>query len=268
MKPVIVEGRINGIDLCSIQDAVPINYKAVADAGFHFAYVKCSQYSSTRDHKYRKLVDGLLSAGLRVGAYHFCAHDTDPERQAEFFFRASEGLGQKAGELPPMMDWEFCTPSKYPNHPKHCVTWIKKFARKVTELWYPDNAHRRIPRLPVLYSYPNYCGTHQPALSEEVELGEFPLCYASYKSKPNGKGSYELVPWLPSPEQGPLHAIPKPFTRWTLWQYSGDKGLRVPGISVDCDRQLFNGSQGDWAEFLGMIRPVHQTEKDVIDDVS
>lgn len=269
----IVPNRINGIDLCGVQEYKPgaVDFKKVKEAGFEFVYAKSSQYSKTKDFTFDSLVDRARDAGLRVGAYHFCSHDSDPEAQAEHFFRASNGLGRLPGELPPMGDWEFCTssvyvPPKYPlGHPAHCINWGERFMKRVTELWYPDNARMQVPRLPTLYTYPNYAGRHQPQLSAST-LGIYPLTYASYKSEPDGKGGYKLVGWLPKESQGPLHKIPGPWADWKLWQYSGNNGLRVPGVPGDCDRQLFNGSQGDWAEFLGLCRPVHQSDpKEVIE---
>jgi GH25 family lysozyme M1 (1,4-beta-N-acetylmuramidase) len=245
----IVEGMINGLDLCSIQDRLPIDPKAIKDAGFEFVYVKASQYSSTKDLRFDSLVDRLRNAGLSVGAYHFCSHDTDPDKQAEFFYKASSGLGSKPGELPPMVDWEFCTPShyssnaqKYPlGHPKHCVDWLERMALAVTNLWYPDNDNRLCQRFPVVYSYPNYCGSHQPALGESW-IGGYPLCFASYRND----GAIPLKDHVVS------HTIPRPWKTWALCQYSGDKGVAVPGISGACDRQVFNGDETAFRKFRGL----------------
>lgn len=265
LKSVTVEGRINGIDVSSVNTIK--DFKLVKEAGFEFVYIQSSRYSSTRELSFDRTLEAARNAGLRCGAYHFCSHDTDPVKQAEFFYKASGGLGSKPGELPPMVDWEFCTPSKYPSHPQHCVDWVEQNLVAVEGLWYPDNDNRILQRHPVLYSYPAYCGSHQPALAQKRSLGGYPLCYASYKSVRSADGkSWVLVPWLPTATQAPLHALPAPFSRWTLWQYSGDKGLRVPGIANDCDRQVFNGSSGDWAEFVGRRRPVDVVEGLVKED--
>lgn len=253
MTSFIVPNRINGLDLCSIQDSIPLDAKRIKDAGFDFVYVKSSQYSQTRDIRFSSLTDRLSKAGLRVGAYHFCAHDSDPEAQAEFFYKASGGLGKNAGELPPMVDWEFCTPSKYKNHPLHCVEWLEKFLTKATQLWYPENHARRITRLPVVYSFPDYCNRHQPALGLSGTLSQFPFCLASYR---RGRE-------LPGEDHQTYHSVPKPWQRAILTQYSGNDGMPVPGIAGACDRQLFNGSSGEYYDFLGLERPVDLIEGDV-----
>lgn len=263
-EKIIVEDRINGIDISGINPI--ISPAAIKQAGFEFVYIQCSRYSSTRDFGFDKTLDKMRGAGLRVGAYHFCSHDSDPERQAEFFYKASGGLGERNGDLPPMVDWEFCTPSKYKDHPSHCVKWLSRFMRTAEGLWYPNNADRHTPRRPVCYTYPSYTHAHQPALEQETGLGEYPLCYASYKSVPKPGGGFTLVPWLPESTQGPLHAVPRPFQKWTLWQYSGDGGLQVPGVAGYCDRQVFNGTSGDFAELLGLARIHNETTFGVKED--
>ena len=261
--PVIVEGRINGIDVSSVNRIT--NPKAIKDAGFEYAYIQSSRYSRTPELSFARTLGQLRDAGLSCGAYHFCSHDTDPRKQAEFFYKASGGLGSKPGELPPMVDWEYCTPSKYADaelypegHPQHCVDWLATFLAHVMELWYPDNANRLLQRFPVVYTYPTYSGAHQPALAAKKELNGYPLAYASYK----------LGPWLPKEGQGPLHHLPLPFSHWTLWQYSGDLGLPVPGIAGACDRQVFNGTGAEWDNFRGVRRDVSASSYQVkVDEV-
>jgi len=255
MLPLIVRFAYNGIDVSSANGE--IDFSKVKQDGFDFVYVQSSRYSSTKDSGYQQKVDAARAAGLVVGAYHFCSHDSSPVAQAEFFYHASNGLGNKLGELPPMIDWEFCTPSKYKDHPRHCVDFLETFSSTCKDLWYgPDSS-----RLPVVYTYPSYGSSHQPALSERTSLGEYPLCYASYKSEPSSDG-YRLVGWVPILGTGPIHQIQRPWTTWKLWQYSGDNGLPVSGCTGSVDRQLFNGSSGDWKDFLGLERPVDSIVKD------
>lgn len=254
LSRIIVPDAVNGIDVSSIQSG--LDAKKIAEAGFEFAYVQSSRYSSTKDHHFDSLVGRLRDAGLSVGAYHFCSHDSDPVKQAEFFYRSSGGLGKASGELPPMVDWEFCTPSKYTDssayplgHPAHCVRFAEAFMEAVTNLWYPNNVERLVPRFPVLYSYPFYCGSHQPALGKSG-LGKYPLCYASY-------GTRGYVP--SSQHELPSHKIHEPWKSWQMCQYSGNTGAPVPGVQGACDRLVFGGSRVMWDEFrLG--RSVAMTE--------
>lgn len=252
LPSIIVPDAINGLDLCG-EFQWPVDAKKIKEAGFQFAYVQSSRYSSQRAGNYDRLVGSLRDAGLSVGAYHFCSHGTDPVEQALFFHQASNGLGANPGELPPMADWEFCTPSNYKDHPQHCVSWIAAFLKECKRLWY-DN----VDRSPVFYSYPSYCVAHSHALAKELGLGEYPLCLASYRED----GSIPT-----SMETAASHTVPLPFKRHTLCQYSGNKGVPVPGVTGPCDRQVYNGSGGDWAAFLGIARPAESIAFRVKEDV-
>lgn len=251
---------IDGIDLCSLQcpNGILPDFEATARAGFEFVYIKASQYTSTRDDKFPLLVKAAKAAGLTVGAYHFCSQShiglngawqmTDPAVQMKFFFDTCEGLGSNPGELPPMIDWEFCTKPA----PSQCVDWLDRAARAATELWYPLNDSEAAreqgwkKRFPVIYTYPDFARRHQPALGNSTPLSEFPLCFASYKSK-----GPKLVPWYPANGEAPIHKIPSPWERALLVQYSGNNGLPVPGVTGYCDRQVFTGTGEDWEGFVG-----------------
>jgi len=243
-----------GIDISSIQGT--IDPQKIKDSGIKFAYVKSSQYSSTVDSTFHGYVGQLKSVGILVGAYHFCFQGSDPEKQMEHFFRASDGLGKEPGELPPMIDWEFCRNDSAGNplSSKQCVDWLKAAAAKATKLWYPGNAELilagEMPRKPVIYTYPYYGDQHQPELGLAEELSSYPLCLASYKS-----AGMELLPWDPLKEgkYKPLHKLPAPWKDWTLWQYSGNKGMKVPGVIPDCDRQLFAGGTEKLLRFAGHL---------------
>lgn len=249
---------IDGVDLCNIQGNVDWQKMANTSAGgpdgnpMRFAYIKASQYSKTRDLHFPKYVEGAKKAGIRTGAYHFCAHDTDPVKQMEFFFRSSGGLGKDAGDLPPMIDWEYCTVPP----PKHCVEWLMKALGAAQELWYPEvQKHALIgprARRPVVYTYPWYAKQHQPFL-DQSGVDKYPLCQASYVSKKD----------YPQPFQLDLIKPISPWQRPTLLQYSGNGGMAVPGVSVDCDRQLFFGSEGEFEQFCGIYREAHKTELEV-----
>jgi hypothetical protein len=148
-----------------------------------------------------------------------------------------------------MLDFEYCTPSKYPNHPQHCVDWLGEAVGHAKELWYGrDGAGKGpepwpMPRNPVIYTYPYYAQRHQPALSLS-EVGQYHLCWASYKP---GK-------ILQDAKSIPAHSVEKPWERATLCQHKGNDG-RVPGIPWACDMQVFLGSQGEWDQFLGINKP-------------
>lgn len=239
------------IDLCpTIQTKV--NFNEVAAAGFHGAYIKSSQYSGTRIWKHKDYADRAEAAGLAPGAYHFAYVGSDPLLQAKFFFDACYGLGSKDGELPPMLDLEFAQPDV---SGKHIVEWGEACLEEMVKLWYPDNRlldptdHRY--RLPGIYMYPYFIQRCMPYIGRS-KLLQFPLHIASYKSRYDAATKkHVLVPWEPDlSKDKPL--IPNgTWHSWKLWQYSGNNGKKVPGIPMDCDRNVFNGDEEDWKDFLG-----------------
>lgn len=250
-RPPQYEDVIWGFDASSVQWTSKVSFLSAFEAGYRFAYVKCSQYSRTRDGRYSDLVLRLQAAGITVGAYHFCSHDSDPVSQMEFFFGASEGLGSNPGELPPMLDWEFCTPGHYTpangfqdGHPAHCVNWLVKAQEHATRLWYPGNDRRELDgnsrREAVVYTYPNYSATHQPALGMALSLGTKPLVFASYTFGSD----------MPSRAHIPAHKIPAPWQKATMVQVKGNDG-RLPGLVGACDIDCFLGSEKDWRVHLG-----------------
>lgn len=236
---------IHLIDLCpTIQTQV--DWQKVADSGIRGVYIKASQYSGTRIYQFEKYAAAARSAGLVVGAYHFAYVGADPAKQAKFFCDSALNTGSQPGELPPVLDLEFAQPS-VPG--LAIVQWGEAFTAEVERLLYPDNRllspgdYRY--RQCCVYSYPFFMQRCMPALGKSSLLTR-PLHIASYKSDAAGK----LVPWEPQNGDRPL--IPNgTWKDWTLWQYSGNRGMKVPGIPMDCDRDLFNGDYDAWTRFLG-----------------
>lgn len=223
---------VQGIDLCSLQGQV--DWQQVADAGFKFAYVKSSQYSSTYDHRFDQYVAGAEKVGIAAGAYHFAYCGSDPVAQAKFFFKASSGVGGHIGDLPPVLDLEYA--KNIP--PQDVVSWAERFMETAEDLWYPENRldeALKLPfRRPVLYTYPWFARSLQPHLAKS-KLTRNRLWVANYKSDASGK----LIPWEPKWGEEPATVD---GWDWSIWQYSGNNGKRVPGVSVDCDRNVLSPS--------------------------
>lgn len=268
---IVVPNAVNGIDVSAANLANgDIHFEAVKAAGFEFVYVQCTRYSHELNPVYEAMIRGAEKAGLVVGAYHFCSHDTDPVAQAEWFYKNALSLGENGGELPPMLDWEHCTPSVYvpptypEGHPQHCVTWLEQFAEEVDSLWYPCDTVRPDSH-PTIYTYPYYAGEeaepittlgghpngsftrpsgHQPALAQSKVLGKYPLTWASYKQYPTvPEDRFNVI----------SHKVPNPWKDWTICQYSGDNGVPVPGVPGACDRLVFNGDIAAFRRFCGEV---------------
>lgn len=250
------------IDLCdisSVQGHIDFRRMANEPAGgpdgapMKGVYIQSSRYSSTPELTFLKYRDAAMKEGLLVGAYHFCWQGGDPEKQMEFFFNACHGLGQKSGELPPMIDWEFCKP---PLGQIDCVDWLIKASAHAESLWYPENQKLLLngprARKPIIYTFPYFAGNHQPELSQSG-MNRYPLCLASYKDKP----------WYPKEGEAPVHPVPKPWTTATMCQYSGNNGLSVPGVHGACDRDVFLGSTSDFEQFCGIFKTHEPLEYEV-----
>ncbi len=159
--------------------------------------------------------DAILSAGLLFGAYHFGVAG-DPVAQADFF------LSKVGKDTLMVLDFE-------PN-PQGQDMSLAEAEQFVNHIW------QMTGRYPGLYSGHTIkealaaAGITQPG---QTELSNCWLWIAQYTTAP-----------------GPM--IPKVWDDWTLWQYtdgaSGNPPYEVNGIGR-CDRDLFNGSDADLADF-------------------
>ena len=228
---------IDGIDLSSIQG--DIDAKRVAESGVRFAYVKCTQYSGTADWRFWQYVQALQAQGVPCGPYHFCSVASDPTKQAAFFFSHSDGLGTQRGDLPPLIDYEFVTPGV---SAETASQWLDTFVDEVERLWYPgnelDKARGLTVRLSPIYVFPYFAQTQQPFLGK-TRATRCPLHMASY---PGGIPDKLAKPPTTAGWDRPL-----------LWQYSGNNGVKVPGIGPACDRDRFMGTEEEFSAFRGYI---------------
>ncbi len=212
---------IRGIDASAIQGALDI--RALDAAGCKFLIHKCKQGNDGRDPLFDRNVGAAKSKGWAVGAYHFLypLPHLDPVTQAEGFFKASS-LGSADGELPPALDLEWPDPdagfTKWVCTPAQVCDWARRCAERVTELY---------GRRPMIYTYPYFAAKLRHG-GDMSWLAEYPLWIASYG--------------------GPEPAIPAPWSTWSVWQYDGNGGARMPN-GGDADFNWFNGDEFDLAAF-------------------
>lgn len=210
---------IEGVD-CSEYQGAP-NWTKVADYGIRFAYLRATYGLQHRDPSFIQNRRGAADNGVIAGAYHFGLFG-NPEEEAREFWRVSEMLGANQFELSPALDLEAQPPAGW--NKVQLMKWVEAFLDKIEAL---------SGRIPTLYTGPNYWKEH--CLPEEV-FARYPLWIAQYS---------KTGPWHPTPTDRPT--VPRPWPRWTMWQYSGNGGIRVPGIAGDVDRVLFDGT---WEELL------------------
>lgn len=218
VKPALnLPGFCDGIDVSSVQTIA--DPAAVYAAGFRFAFVKVSEGLRGRDPKARAHLDALAGAGLHVGAYGFARFSQgSPRDQAKLAYETATSDGKHMVRV--ALDLENC--------PKG-TPWaaLTDFAEEyLSEL-------RLTGGEPLLYTMASWVGPLGAA-----SMG-VPVWIAQYRSVTQA--------WAPASEADMPKAYP-----WKVLQYSGDHGFRVPGIPVDCDRNLFRGSEEDLRDWFGL----------------
>lgn len=245
-------GKSSFIDVIDVTPSIQkrIDWHKVKESGVKGVIIQCSRYSSTPELAYDLYAEGADAAGLAVGGYHFCACDSDPIQQALFFIRRLKAYGLRPGDIPPMMDLEFATSTLKSKGPGYVVRWGEQFLLTIRA----EMKKLHLKNLPMWYSFPSFCDSLQPALSASSILMAAPFNLARYRANEAPRAA-----WYP-PDGWKPGLVPKGVERLVMCQYSGTAGYWTPGIDQDVDRNVFFGSQGDWAEFRGLDRPAANEE--------
>jgi GH25 family lysozyme M1 (1,4-beta-N-acetylmuramidase) len=227
------------IDVSSVQ-AARIDFPAVVLQGVAGVYHRCGNGNNSPDPNFASRIGEANSAGLMVGAYAVGfplpldpAHPgREPEAQAEAHYKQCGGLGSGAGELRPMLDLEWPVPGSpewrmFALSGAFVRTWALAYLRHAQSLW---------GVAPLLYDgFPDFWSGIDGA--SEPAFADFPLWVVDYPA-----------PWqhqVPSNDQ--LLVVPRPWSKWTMWQHCGG-GLRLPG-GVPVDGDVFNGDLAALREF-------------------
>lgn len=195
---------IRGVDISVVQGTV--DFAAIKASGIDFVICRSGVGNSGIDNLYAKNVAAAKAAGLKVAAYHFIyplpplasQPLRDPVKQAQFHFNAAQGeLACIDCEWPAPQDF-----AKWGCTPAQLNQWMLAYLAEYTRLGGGKK--------PLVYTYPYWAAT----INFSPEFAQYDLWIASYEPKP---------------------AIPKPWTDWVLWQYSGG-GIHLPnGAPVDGD---------------------------------
>ncbi len=218
-------GYIDGIDVSQVQRIDdPL---AVAAAGFQWAIIKASEGATYCDPRAIEHLAALQGAGLLCGVYAFARVTGDPAQQV----RRAIACGTDGFHAVIVCDLE-SAPADWTAD--RLTRWAEAF---VDEVRAQGHTH-------VFYTYTSFAARMQPALSRSSTLAAVPLWLAQYRSL--------TQPWAPSTSADLAWArAPAPWDSWTMWQYSGNGGYRVPGIPMDCDRNLFRGDITDLRNLFG-----------------
>jgi GH25 family lysozyme M1 (1,4-beta-N-acetylmuramidase) len=214
---------LHGIDISSVQ-GVGFDFARAAADGIRFVWSKAVYGATTRDKCFARNWAVAQSAGLLRGAYDFIDVNVGGKiNAANFLQRLAEVGGLLDEDIHPMLDIETA----------HGVS-----AKGVVEAMFvwKDEVENRLGRPCCIYTGPSFWNTCVlPALSDvqKDELKKRELVIAHYVVDPDSGHVYDLG--------SPI--VPSPFLDFGVWQTSGNKGPRIPGVGVDVDRDVFWGDE-------------------------
>lgn len=181
-----------GLDVSYAQGA-NLPWAAIYQHGERFAICRSSYGLDTVDKTFLPNVNGAREAGLLTGSYHFFLADQDPIAQARKYY----DLAYQYTDLAPVIDLESLGFRGV--DPPEVVRNAELFVAETKRLW--------CQRVIFYVNASDWEALGNPADSPLVDC---PLWAAHYGvSKP-------LIP-RPWRERG-----------WTLWQWDGDRGQRLP----------------------------------------
>lgn len=217
---------LRGLDLSYAQGRVPqSDWAQLATNGLKFCYAKVAEGMIPRpDVQCADHVKAARSVGMAAGGYFFVhfGPSVDPEKQAELHHQLAieEGLNLP-GDLPPAMDLEWPDPKDWSKH--GCTAdQLRRdslaYLNTTKELWGVS---------PIIYFDLDYW-MHLSGQGEPRFLN-YPLWIAYYTSA-------ATTAW---PEVNAKPLIPRPWTSYAFWQFSGGS-MKLPS-GVPCDFDVFSG---------------------------
>jgi len=207
---------VQGIDVSNWQG--DIDWDKVRAAGTEFAFIKATEGGDYLDPKFAQNWQAAKRAGSPRGAYHMVYCCRAAHEQALWFIL---NVPNDPDALPPVLDLEWNAESH--NCPKRVP--VSLALEKIKIMLEVMEAHTG--KRPIIYT--------DVTFHREVLEGQLP--------------GYNF--WLRS-----VAAEPQEIYRdrpWLFWQFT-TTGY-VPGIEKPVDRNVFNGTPGDWRQVLPARAP-------------
>ncbi|MFC0540487.1 GH25 family lysozyme [Kutzneria chonburiensis] len=211
---------IDGIDTAKYQHpgGAAINWAAVRASGVEFATVKATRGTNVTDDFLATDLPAARNAGLDVAPYHYytaSAPDTGAAQADRFIaaVRATGYTGQRAGDLPPVFDFE-----RADDGTGRCPVYGTVADAKA---WL-DKVQAAFGKKPIIYT--------QKAVLDDcygatTAFGGYPMQLADYRSS------------ITAPP------LPAGSSTWLMWQYTD---AAIPdGLSAPSTGDVFNGTQAD-----------------------
>ena len=216
---------VKGIDVSHYQGS--INWTSVKNGGYKFAFMKATQGNTYVDPTFATNINGATAQGVYVGPYHFCDLGTDstnaqdPVNEANHFLDVIKPYYKSGQYLPPVADVEgFPSFSSTAEAKAFTSAWVQVFS---------DTIYNSLGVRPIVYSSTSKANSYYtPAIMNTHELWQA-----------RWKGTGTTAPPPASDTAG--------WGIWQFWQWSdGSDAIAladpVPGISAQCDRDVFYGT--------------------------
>ena len=226
------QDQVLGIDVSRYQRN--IDHEKVAESGMRFCMCKATEGRDYVDPSFADHIVAVEEAATAdspyyAGAYHFARPDTgggleDGRAEAEDFCDAvRKVMGEvQWATMPPALDFEKYSESDAQDN----IPWISGWIEVV---------ERRLLRRPMIYTGAN---VWKYEVGNTTKFVDYPL-WQVYYSKADSPA-------------------PTPWSKWTLWQFSGGGKFQnypeVPGAGV-VDVNRFNGTLEDLEEFVNVRDP-------------
>jgi lysozyme len=205
---------VEGLDLNRYRPGVDI--RVAKQQGIRFIITKATQGTTIFDPEYEYYRDEAKSKGLPFGAYCYWQANTDPIKQAQYFF---DHVGDDI-DLLPILDVE-----KYGNQ------------NVLSQANAAQHIYDTLLEIERLFGRPAMIYTNRD--SWQVLTGNssiiklFALWVASWTTA--------ISPWLPIGAED-----------WVFWQYTNN--YRVEGYSKGIDGNLFNGNEGEFENYVASLK--------------
>lgn len=199
---------LTGIDVYQGNGAV--HWEAVKRAGCSFGIAKASEGLQERDALFAHNIQGMRTAGLVRGAYHFYRAEDDGKAQALHFLKTLEEAGfHFANDLPPALDLE----------DRAGAQAVGKHGLQEGVTAFLEEVKRAAGKLPVIY-----CDR---------------FFWEEWMDGTDGFCGHPL--WLAEFTTALAPILPHGFTRWSFWQRRTQTGF--PGVEEgEADLNCFCGS--------------------------
>ncbi len=219
-----------GIDVSHWQ-GTGINWTSVKNSGRTFAWAKASEGTGFTDSAFAVNAANAKTAGVLIGAYHYARYDNNlgtagaADEAAHFWSVAKNYIKGSGTYLMPMLDVEQTPGASY--NKTTLSQWVNAWCSNVVYSASLSNVTVK----PVIYTSSSFGATWL----DSTVASQWTPWIANWRT--NDPQTYNLSTSQTSP-----------WSTWTVWQFSATGS--VPGVSGNCDEDVFNGTSNSLATLV------------------